>query len=65
MRNDYCAARVVLTWAIAFLILAILAAVFGTMVAGPMGPTLVVVFLVLFIGALVQFFRARHRVRRR
>lgn len=54
-----------LTWAIAFLLLAILAALFGTMVAGPMGPTLVVVFLVLFIGALVQFFRARHRVRGR
>ncbi len=43
-----------LTWAVAFLFLAILAAVFGFIVAGPLGPILFVVFFGLFLWSLVR-----------
>ena len=43
-----------LTWAVAFLFLAILAAVFGFLVAGPLGPVLFVVFFALFLWSLVR-----------
>ena len=48
-----------LTWAVAFLFLAILAAVFGSIVAGPVGPILVVVFFALFLWSLVRERRDR------
>ena len=43
-----------LTWAVAFLFLAILAAVFGFVVAGPIGTVLFVVFFGLFLWSLVR-----------
>jgi uncharacterized membrane protein YtjA (UPF0391 family) len=48
-----------LTWAVAFLFLAILAAVFGFIVAGPAGPILFVVFFALFLWSLVRDRRDR------
>jgi uncharacterized membrane protein YtjA (UPF0391 family) len=49
-----------LTWAIAFLLVAIFAGIFGFVAAGPAGLILFAVFFALFIGALV-----RERGRRR
>jgi uncharacterized membrane protein YtjA (UPF0391 family) len=43
-----------LTWAVAFLFAAIVAALFGFIVAGPVGPILFVVFFALFLWALVR-----------
>jgi len=43
-----------LTWAVAFLFLAILSAVLGFVVDGPVGPILSVVFFALFLGSLVR-----------
>ena len=48
-----------LTWAVAFLFLAIFAAVFGFIVAGPVGPILFVVFFGLFLWSLVRDRRDR------
>lgn len=45
-----------LTWAIAFLLIAIFAGIFGFVAAGPAGLILFAVFFVLF---LVQMVRAR------
>lgn len=49
-----------LTWALAFLFLAIIAGLFGTLVVGPAGPILVVVFFALFI-----WFLAKDRINRK
>ena len=49
-----------LTWAVAFLFLAIIAGVFGMLVAGPAGPVLFLVFFGLFL-----WFVAKDRVKRR
>jgi uncharacterized membrane protein YtjA (UPF0391 family) len=43
-----------LTWAVAFLFLAIIAAVFGFIYAGPVGPILFVVFFAAFLWSLVR-----------
>ena len=48
-----------LTWAVAFLFLAILAAVFGFIFAGPAGPILFVVFFARFLWSLVRDRRNR------
>lgn len=44
-----------LTFAVVLLFLAILAGVFGTMIAGPVGPILTVVLLIAFVSALGMF----------
>lgn len=49
-----------LTWAVAFLFLAIIAGVFGMLVAGPAGPILFVVFFAVFIGLLAKDRLKRH-----
>ena len=51
-----------LTWAIAFLLVAIFAGIFGFVAAGPAGLILFAVFFALFIGALVSE-RGRRRPR--
>ena len=43
-----------LTWAVAFLFLAIIAAVLGFVVDGPVGPILSVVFFAAFLWSLVR-----------
>ena len=43
-----------LTWAVAFLFLAIIAGMFGMLVAGPAGPILFSVFFALFLWFLVR-----------
>jgi uncharacterized membrane protein YtjA (UPF0391 family) len=58
LRPDY---TTMLTWAVVFLFLAIIAGVFGMLVAGPAGPILFVVFFALFIGSLVRDRRDRTR----
>lgn len=50
-----------LTWAIIFLIIAVLAGVFGLMVAGPIGPIAFLVFLGLFIWSAFMHFREQDR----
>ena len=50
-----------LTWAVTFLLLAIVAGVFGSMFAGPAGPILALVFFALFIGALIKDRYDRYR----
>jgi uncharacterized membrane protein YtjA (UPF0391 family) len=50
-----------LTWAVAFLLLAIIAAVFGFIVAGAARPILFVVFFALFLWSLVRERRDRTR----
>jgi uncharacterized membrane protein YtjA (UPF0391 family) len=49
-----------LTWAVAFLFLAIIAGVFSMLVAGPVGPILFVVFFALFIWSVVRDRTKRH-----
>jgi len=46
-----------LTLALILLFLAILAGVFGTMIAGPVGPVLTVVLLIAFVSALGLYLR--------
>jgi uncharacterized membrane protein YtjA (UPF0391 family) len=48
-----------LTWAVAFLFVAIVAGVIGFVVPGPIGPILFVVFFGLFLWALVRDRRER------
>lgn len=55
-----------LTWAVSFLLIAIVAALFGFLTAGPAGFVLFGVFFVLFIGALIRHLgnRESHKQRR-
>ncbi len=48
-----------LTFAVACLFVAIIAGVFGMMLAGPLGPILFLVFMVLFVGSLGMYLRNR------
>jgi uncharacterized membrane protein YtjA (UPF0391 family) len=48
-----------LTWAVTFLLIAIFAAVFGFVAAGPAGWVVFVVFFVLFIGSLIRHLTGR------
>jgi uncharacterized membrane protein YtjA (UPF0391 family) len=50
-----------LTWAIAFLFIAIVAGSVGMLAVGPAGPILFVVFFGLFIWSLAQYLRGRRR----
>lgn len=50
-----------LTWAIAFLLIAIVAGSVGMLVVGPAGPILFIVFFGLFIWSLAQYLRGRRR----
>jgi uncharacterized membrane protein YtjA (UPF0391 family) len=43
-----------LSWTIAFLLIAIFAGIFGFVIAGPAGLILFAVFFVLFIGSLIR-----------
>ena len=56
-------AKLMLTLAIVFLVLAILAGVLGLFVAGPVGPILLAVFLLLFLGAIVVHYVRESRAR--
>ena len=49
-----------LTWAISFLILAIIAGVFAFLTVGPIAPALMVGFMAFFIGALAWHLYQRH-----
>jgi uncharacterized membrane protein YtjA (UPF0391 family) len=49
-----------LTWAMTFLILAIVAGVLAFLTVGPVAPMLLVVFMVFFIGALAWHLWQRH-----
>lgn len=49
-----------LTWAITFLILAIIAGVFAFLTVGPVAPMLLIAFMVFFIGALAWHLMQRH-----
>jgi uncharacterized membrane protein YtjA (UPF0391 family) len=50
-----------LTWAITFLLLAIVAGSVGMLAVGPAGPILFIVFFGLFIWSLAQYLRGRRR----
>lgn len=50
-----------LTWAIAFLLIAIVAGSVGMLVVGPAAPILFIVFFALFIVSLAQYLRGRRR----
>jgi uncharacterized membrane protein YtjA (UPF0391 family) len=50
-----------LTWAIAFLIIAILGGIFGGIVAGPVGPIAFLVFFALFAWYLVRHLMSRRK----
>lgn len=54
-----------LTWALSFLIIAILIGVFSLIAAGPAGPILFFVFLALFFWSFIQHLRERNRGPRR
>lgn len=54
-----------LTWAITFLILAIIAGVFAFLTVGPVAPMLLVAFLVAFVVALAWHLWERHGGRER
>jgi uncharacterized membrane protein YtjA (UPF0391 family) len=49
-----------LTWAVAFLLIAIFAGVFGFVAIGPAGLIIFAVFFAFFLAALVQHLRSRH-----
>jgi uncharacterized membrane protein YtjA (UPF0391 family) len=55
-----------LTWAVSFLFIAIVAALFGFIAAGPTGYVLFALFFALFIGALARHLsnRESHKQRR-
>lgn len=53
-----------LTLAVVFLVLTIIAGVFGMIVAGPAGPILFFVFLGLFLAAIVTHYVRENRARR-
>jgi uncharacterized membrane protein YtjA (UPF0391 family) len=48
-----------LTWAVTFLLIAIVAAVFGFIAAGPAGYVVFGLFFALFIGALIRYLGNR------
>jgi uncharacterized membrane protein YtjA (UPF0391 family) len=48
-----------MTWAIAFLLIAIFTGVFGFIAVGPAGLLLFMVFFALFIWLIVQYLRDR------
>ena len=50
-----------LTWAVAFLLVAIFAAVFGFIAAGPIGLIVFGVFFALFLWAMMKDRADRHR----
>jgi uncharacterized membrane protein YtjA (UPF0391 family) len=50
-----------LTWAIAFLLIAIVAGSVGMLAAGPAAPILFLVFFGLFIWSLAQYLRGLRR----
>jgi uncharacterized membrane protein YtjA (UPF0391 family) len=50
-----------LTWAVVFLLIAIFAAVFGFVAAGPVGLIAFGVFFALFLWALIKDRADRHR----
>lgn len=53
-----------LTTALLFLVLAIVAGVLSMIVAGPLGPVLFFVFLVLFLASIVTHYVRESRARR-
>jgi hypothetical protein len=57
-------AKLMLTVALVFLVLAILAGVLGLLVAGPLGPILLAVFLLLFFASIVVHYVREARARR-
>ena len=57
-------AKFMLTLAIIFLVLAILAGVLGLFVAGPVGPILIALFLLLFFAAIATHYVRESRARR-
>lgn len=52
-----------LTLAVVFLVLAILAGVLGLFVAGPVAPTLLAVFLLLFFASILVHYMRESRAR--
>ena len=50
-----------LTWAVAFLFIAIFAAIFGFVAAGPIGIIVFAVFFALFLWAMMKDRADRHR----
>ena len=50
-----------LTWAIAFLFIAIVAGSVGMLAVGPAAPILFIVFFGLYIWSLAQYLRGRRR----
>jgi uncharacterized membrane protein YtjA (UPF0391 family) len=50
-----------LTWAIAFLLIAIVAGSVGMLAVGPAAPILFIIFFGLFIWSLAQYLRGRRR----
>ena len=52
--------RLMLTWAVAFLLIAIFAGVFGFVAVGPSALIVFAIFFVFFLAALVQHLRSRH-----
>lgn len=59
-----CMAFLMLTLAVFFLALAILAGGFAMVVAGPVGPVLFFAFLLLFLGSIVTHYVRESRARR-
>jgi uncharacterized membrane protein YtjA (UPF0391 family) len=53
--------RIMLTWTVTFLLIAIFAGIFGFIAAGPAGLLLFAVFFVLFLWSMIQNRRRRDR----